>query len=152
MYKRVPIIIGILLICLAVWLLLTPNRFIRGTFERLENLGYDLQLRTRVFTENRKLTTPVAIVDIDDKSLKVEGHWPWPRNKLAALADQLKVQGAVVIAFDSFFAEPESNIAELLIKRLKNNTAIISALQKYIPLFNNDVIFAKSIAQNETVL
>ena len=53
MSKRIPIIMGIILICIAVWLLITPSKFVRTLVERLDHLGYDLQLRTRILTERK---------------------------------------------------------------------------------------------------
>jgi hypothetical protein len=50
MKKRIPILFGLILVFLAVWILITPNRSIGSFVERLDNLGYDLQLRTRVLT------------------------------------------------------------------------------------------------------
>lgn len=156
MNKRIPIIIGIMLVCLAIWTLITPTKFIRSLTERLDNLGYDLQLRTRVLTNASPSISPVAIVDIDDNSLKIEGRWPWPRSKLAALVDELHKQGAAVIAFDIFFSEKEHNIAKTIATRLtqKNllNPALSAVLQKSEPLFDEDAIFAKSLARSETVL
>lgn len=156
MSKRIPIIIGILLMIIAIWLLITPTRSIRSLIERLDNLGYDLQLRTRVLTNKTIPKTPVAIVDIDDRSLNVEGRWPWPRSKLGALVDKLKAEGAAVIAFDIFFSEKENNIADTLITKLKENNLLTNnidiTLQKSANLFDEDSIFAKSLSENASVL
>ena len=107
MSKRTPILIGLFFVLLSVWLLIAPGRFVHSFIEGLDNLGYDLQLRTRVLTEHEKPETPVAIIDIDNKSLKAEGQWPWPRKKLATLVNELQSQGAAVIAFDIFFPEKD---------------------------------------------
>ena len=50
---------------------------------------------------------PVVIVDIDEKSLKALGQWPWPRTRVADLITRLTKLGAVVIGFDVVFAEPD---------------------------------------------
>src|SRR3990167_9606625 len=118
MYKRIPIFLGILLIIAAVWLQLTSTPFIRGLIERLDNLGYDLQIRAYALTKEKDFTSSVAIIDIDDASLKAEGRWPWSRDKIAKLVDELHKQGAAVIAFDIFFSEDEINIAETVIEEL----------------------------------
>lgn len=156
MNKRIPIFLGIILMFIAVWLLMTPVKEVRLLIERLTYLGYDLQLRTRLLTEHVTPATPVAIVDIDDKSLKEEGRWPWPRSKLAALVNQLQQQGAAVIAFDVFFSEKENNIAETLLETLKQknllNTSLTTLLKNSQPFFDEDNIFAKSLANNQTVL
>jgi len=156
MSKRIPIFIGIILVCFAVWALLTPTHFVRLLIERLDNLGYDLQLRTRVLTEQKKPESPVAIIDIDDASLKAEGRWPWPRSKLADLVNQLQKQGAVVISFDIFFPEKQANIADTILQKLNQNKSLnpslASVLKKNEPYFDEDAILAKSIAANESVL
>lgn len=156
MSKRLPIFIGFLLVCLAVWLLITPTKFVRLVVERLDHIGYDLQLRTRVLTEKHVKLSPVAIIDIDDRSLKVEGRWPWPRSRLAQLVDELQNQGAAVIAFDILFSESENNIAESILLKLKTsnllNATVKTTLEKSIPLFNEDSIFSKSLANNNAVL
>lgn len=156
MSKRIPIFLGIILIGLAIWLLITPTKFVRLFIERLDNIGYDLQLRTRLLTKHALVDSPVAIIDIDDKSIQEIGRWPWPRSKLAELTNKLKQQGAAVIAFDIFFSEKENNIADILIEKLaqKNllNLPLISILNKNHALFDEDSIFAKSLSEAETVL
>ena len=42
----------------------------------------------------------VVIVDIDEKSLKELGQWPWSRNKFAKVIDNLTSMGAGVIGLD----------------------------------------------------
>jgi adenylate cyclase len=50
---------------------------------------------------------PVAILDIDDPSIAEIGQWPWPRNRIADLVTRATADGAVAIAFDIVFAEPD---------------------------------------------
>lgn len=156
MSKRIPILMGLLLTAVAVWCLLTGNPFIQSLIERLDNLGYDLQLRTRVLTQTPPKIENIAIVDIDDKSLKAEGQWPWPRNKVALLTNKINELGAVVIAFDMFFSEKEENIAEKVLETLTTKkdiqTTVANTLRQSIPLFDNDVIFANSLKDNTAVL
>jgi len=56
---------------------------------------------------DQQALSPVAIVDIDEASLKEIGQWPWPRTVVADLVTKLKEQGAVAIGFDIIFAEPD---------------------------------------------
>jgi adenylate cyclase len=51
----------------------------------------------------------VVLAVIDEKSLDVEGRWPWPRSTLARLIDALSKDGAKVISFDIMFTEPDQN-------------------------------------------
>lgn len=156
MNKRIPILLGLMLVFIACSLLIIPNKFARQLYTRLDLLGYDIQLRTHVLTEKRGIETPIAIIDIDDQSLQAEGHWPWPRHKLAQLVDALHQEGAAVIAFDILFAEPEINIALTLTNQLTKERLLTPSLNELLtkaaPLFDNDVIFAKSIARSETLL
>lgn len=48
----------------------------------------------------------VAIVGIDEKSLRERGRWPWRRSEMANLISALTELGASVIALDIVFAEP----------------------------------------------
>ncbi len=74
----------------------------------LELRTYDMRLRAL-----RPLPPQhVTIAAIDERSLAELGRWPWPRLTLAALFDRLAEAGARVVAFDGFFAEPESKEAD----------------------------------------
>lgn len=49
----------------------------------------------------------VVIVDIDENSLKAIGQWPWPRNTVRDLVQNLFAAKAQVVTFDIIFAEPD---------------------------------------------
>ncbi|NND64500.1 MAG: CHASE2 domain-containing protein, partial [Gammaproteobacteria bacterium] len=71
----------------------------------MEKLSYDFRLRA---TMPNTIDHRIVIVDLDEKSLLAEGQWPWPRNKVARLVDQLVDHyGVSVVAFDMVFAEPD---------------------------------------------
>src|SRR5579862_7600922 len=71
----------------------------------------ELRLRTfdlfQVLHPREQTIRPVAVVDIDEASLKEIGQWPWPRTLVADLITRLKEQGALVVGFDIIFAEPD---------------------------------------------
>lgn len=154
MSKRIPIFLGFLLIGLAVYLIFTPTRYL--LIERLENMGYDSILRTRILSQMVEPKTPIVIIDIDDKTLAQEGRWPWPRDKLAELTDKLKEQGASVIAFDMFFPEKAENITETVLETLSEkkglNPVITKELTQKKALFDEDEIFAKSLSETDSVI
>lgn len=156
MNKHIPILLGMILLICAVWLYVFPGKFMSAMIERLEHLGYDLQLRTHILTQNITPSPAVAIIDIDDKSLKKIGRWPWDRGTLAQLVLQLQKQGVVIIAFDIFFSEKEKNIDDLVIEKLTQqnliDNTITSTLKKYSNLFDQDSLLAKAIANNQVVL
>jgi len=70
----------------------------------LELKSYDLKVRSRGV---RDVTGKVVIVAVDEKSLKEEGRWPWPRTHLAKLISRLTEAGAAVIAVDILFPEKD---------------------------------------------
>src|ERR1700736_4769327 len=80
---------------------------------RIADLPAIEELRVRTFDtfqliEPRvKTARPVAIVDIDEASLARLGQWPWPRTRIADMVANLTRLGAVVIAFDVIFSEPD---------------------------------------------
>ncbi|HEU4368819.1 MAG TPA: CHASE2 domain-containing protein [Methylomirabilota bacterium] len=74
--------------------------------ELIELKTYDLRFLSRG-PENP--SPAVAMVVIDEKSLEVEGRWPWPRSKIAAQIDAISRDGAKVIGFDIIFSEPDEN-------------------------------------------
>lgn len=147
MNKRIPIIIGLILIILSVWLLITPIKNVRAFLERVDNLGYDIQLRTYILTEGLKPETPVVIIDIDDKSLQGIGRWPWSRSKLATMVNNIKQANPAIIAFDILFAEQQENVVDIVWEKAK-----LPELKKIKPLFDEDKIFAKSLAENTDIL
>lgn len=93
---------------------------------------------------------PVTIIDLDEQSLETVGQWPWPRNILAQLVQNLMQMGAVLVAFDIVFAEPDR----------MNPASVASTLQgldeatkaKLVTLKSNDQIFADTIRKSRVVL
>lgn len=75
-----------------------------GVFGRLDDLAYDVMLRSAA---TRAPDGRIVIVDVDDRSLSVFGQWPWRRDLVARLIDQVRESGASVIALDIIFAEPD---------------------------------------------
>lgn len=157
MSKRIPFILGFLLLILAVWLQVTTIDSVRHLIERLENVAYDIGMRAHSLTHRKTpYKTSVVIVNIDDKSLDVEGRWPWPRAKLATLVDIMQAEGAVVIVFDMLFPEQEQNIVDsisLTLAAKKLLTPPLDALLKQIkPQFDNDAILAASLQKGDDVV
>jgi adenylate cyclase len=157
MSKRIPIFLGILFVIFAVWLQLTSIPSIRLVLLRLENIAYDMSLRTQLLTHPKKLNmSSVAIVDVDDVSLNKEGRWPWPRAKLGELVHDLQAAGAVVVAFDMIFPQIEENIADEvekeIIKEHLYNTGLDAAFKTIQPFFNNDLKFGLSMNDVDVVI
>ena len=73
--------------------------------DQLEQIAYDARLNLSL---PGTMDKRIVIVDIDERSLRAEGQWPWPRQRLALLVDQLFERYHVaVLGFDVMFAEPD---------------------------------------------
>jgi adenylate cyclase len=119
----------------------------------VNSLIYDMILRG-----NLKKLPPInqeniAIIAIDDKSIANIGRWPWSRQTMAKLLENLHKNSAAVVAFDIVFSEPERNIVEDLMTQLpQDKQNIKSSLQNLLPKFNYDEIFSKELANGENVM
>jgi len=156
MSKRIPIFIGLLFLALFVWLSLTPFPPVRYVFSRIDNIFYDIQIKLHLWMHPQKAQGPVIIVDIDDESLKKYGRWPWSRSLMGQLVDQLKQLGVVVVATDMMFSEPESNIVSTILDTLNTKKlatpVLTTALNQLLPDFDQDAIFAHSMAGTDVIL
>ena len=113
--------------------------------------------RLRAFMP-RTLDPRIVIVDIDEKSLAEIGRWPWGRDTMAALADELFVrQRAAVVGFDVLFAEPDTSSGLPALERLAGrDPAIAHALEPALaalrPELDHDARFARALAGRHAVL
>ena len=84
--------------------------------ELVELKTYDFRFLSR----GTKAPWPdVVMAVLDEKSLKAEGRWPWPRSKMAKLIEALSSDGAKVIGFDIIFAEPDENSSIHFIRQIE---------------------------------
>lgn len=67
-------------------------------------------------------TDRIVIIDIDNDSLKEIGQWPWPRNKVAQLIENLTQANAGIIGLDMVFSEPDRTSPHLLQEKFPNIT------------------------------
>ncbi len=85
--------------------LLALRVFDPGIFGILRGGGFDNM--QRLFPRTMEQPQPVRVVDIDEASLAALGQWPWSRETMAKLVDELHALGAASIAFDIVFPEPD---------------------------------------------
>jgi adenylate cyclase len=86
----------------------------------LRSIDFRLQARGRV-----PVGEEVAIVAIDEKSLKEIGRWPWSRTRVATLIAQLTRLGAAMIALDMVFAEPEPDHDQELADAIRHSGKVV---------------------------
>ena len=114
-----PAVIGAALVALALWWLL--GALFSPTLNALEERSGDWAWQTSASTtrENR-----IILVDIDEASLQQLGPWPWPRERIAQLSDQLATEGAGLQVFDIIFPHTAAGDAQLITSLKKNNAVI----------------------------
>jgi adenylate cyclase len=114
----------------------------------------EIRVRTFDFFQRidprHKTARPVTIVDIDDKSLEKFGQWPWPRTRIADLVTELTRLGAVVIAFDAVFSEPDRLNPADAADTFRNLDEETRARLRALP--SNDEVFAEAIRKSRVVL
>ncbi len=122
--------------------------------ERLELVTYDLRMQANARMRHgaEPPSTPIVIVDIDERSLQREGHWPWSRQRMAELLDRLFAAGAAVVAFDILFAEPQRNPVDAVAAALGEQPALIDAITPLADQLDGDRRFAEAMAGEEVVL
>ena len=87
--------------------------------DRIENYLYDVRVR---LTMPGTIDDRVVIVDIDEASQAELGQWPWPRDTLADIVDNLfDGYGIKVLGFDVLFAEAEETSAERVIAEFESS-------------------------------
>ncbi len=138
---------------LAVFALHVAHRLEWDFLHRLENIAYDARL---LATMPRRPDDRIVIVDIDEASLKAEGRWPWSRDKLARMVDQLfDHYGTFLVAFDVVFAEPEEASGLRVVRALRETgldgsvSARVAELEKDL---DHDRAFARALNGRRVIL
>jgi len=88
--------------------------------QRVELYTLDLRYKLR---GNLRGSSNIAMIDIDEGSIKHIGRWPWSREWHAGLITALSKYKPKIIAFDMFFSEPSPLIDFFLVEstRLAKN-------------------------------
>lgn len=111
---------------------------------------YDLFLARRA----AGVDNPVpVIVDLDEKSLREQGQWPWPRYRLALLLEKLSQAGAAVVALDILISEPDRTSPTAIMRSLREELGVdvdFAGLPEHFK--DNDALLAKVVAANPVVL
>ena len=91
--------------------------FYRSQFVFFEQV--DLRLRDARFRMRGPVQPgpDVAVVAVDNRSVKEVGRWPWSREITARLIENLSEYGAKVVALDMVFSEPQGDVPDLALAR-----------------------------------
>ena len=126
-----------------------------GVLQRLDNIIYDARLRA---TMPQTIDERIVIVDIDEKSLAEVGRWPWSRNRLADLVNELfERQKTSLLGFDLVFAEEDDSSGLKRLKLLAQNelrdqAGFTEKLSQMQTSLDYDALFAKAIENRPVVM
>src|SRR5690349_17495904 len=70
----------------------------------------------------------IALVEIDDETLRAYRRWPLPRDQYALLIDAAMEGGAFAIGFDILFAGEDSSDSELLLAEQSAANPVVHAI------------------------
>lgn len=102
--RPTPLLVGLVLSLLAssYYYYMGGKKF--WFISALDKQIYDAMFRVR---GDEAPSGEVVIVDIDEKSLKKIGQWPWPRDLMAVLVEKITEAGASSMGFDMVFPEKD---------------------------------------------
>ena len=131
--------------------LFSLNLFKPDLGEFLNYKFYDFLLPA--LPENERPLAPVVIVDIDERSLREFGQWPWPRHRVAALVEKIGSLGVLSIGLDVLFAEPDRTSLLAIRGELRRDLGL-RLETKGVPadLLDPDKKFAEVLSRNAAVL
>ncbi len=142
--------ITLLILCVAAYV--SSGFAVISFLDIIELKTIDLRFKARGETVPG---SPVVLAVVDEKSLKREGKWIWPRTKIADLINCLSEAGARVIAFDIVFSEADNSGVILLnnvhqaIERCDiHNPDLNNHLSQLAMDLDNDRILADAIANS----
>ncbi|MFP4487607.1 MAG: CHASE2 domain-containing protein, partial [Campylobacterales bacterium] len=105
----------------------------------------DKQFRSFMFKirGSEPISGDVAIVDIDERSLRDAGQWPWPRDRVAELIFNIASAEPKAIGLDIVFAENDNSSPRKVLKEL--------GYEDYMSIPDNDETLAEVLAGTPTL-
>lgn len=115
------------LICLialaACWLQMQPL-----AVPLLAPIEHTLKDQIRRNTADATAEQRIVVIDIDENSLKTEGPWPWPRERLAQLLEDLLTDyQARMVGLDIVFPAPADTAGDLRLQALSQMAPVVLA-------------------------
>ncbi|MFA7348454.1 MAG: adenylate/guanylate cyclase domain-containing protein [Desulfurivibrionaceae bacterium] len=149
-----PFKVGCLATLAAVLLFASFGQQKPPLLETLDNRLTDTMFRWRGTV---KPSQPIVIIDIDEKSLRTIGQWPWPRNTVARMIQNLGAGGAKVIGLDIVFAEADRTSPKNFIDELQQFLPVQLPPETMTELkakesLDHDLSLGKALAATPSVL
>ena len=134
-------------VCLPPALLVISLADIGGINSRTRDLSLDSYTQWKPFVGDPELAHRMVFVDIDEASLARFGQWPWPRQYLAVLMQNVRRAEPLAIGVDILMSEPD-RFHSGTIERLGNFPA--GSLRDRLP--DGDVLLGEMLSATPSVL
>ena len=140
------------------WRSESPRERTTGTFANLQNLVTTPFVVSREVLFDRyqrahprqRVSQPVTIVEIDEKSLRAVGQWPWPRNRLADLINAIATHQPAAIGLDMYLPEPDQTSPDRVAANLPSTQAALARKLSRLP--SHEIRLAAALRAAPTVL
>jgi len=131
---------------------LNPN-YKKNIFSAIDNIDHSLTDYKFKFRGEVPASSNIALVAIDDESVTKVGRWPWSREKIALLINEISNYGASAIGLDVIFSEKQENQAIDVIQNLSKIDSLVSEnsvknLLSHFEKQDPDRILAQAIKAN----
>ncbi len=134
----------ILACCLPPALLVISLADIGGINSRTRDLSLDSYTQWQPFTGDTELAGRMVFVDIDEASLARFGQWPWPRQYMAVLLQNIGLSEPLAIGVDILMSEADRFNADAIERlgdfptgslkdRLPDGDALLGEMLSYTP-------------------
>ena len=97
----------------------------------------------------KKESSEVVIIDIDEKSLKKFGQFPWNRSVFARIIENVNIAEPKAIGFDVFFSEKDKQSPEEIIKSYNLIPTDVNQIQK---IKGHDEILREELERSNSVI
>ncbi len=141
-----PTILGILLT-----IILSLTGIFKPTF--LEFLDYKAFDALSAPSPDAEISSIPIIIDIDEKSLKAHGQWPWPRYKVAMLLNRLQAMGVRAVGIDIMFPEKDRTVIDPSSEDMPEDLRAdigIETIREFAR--HGDRLFAEAVSKTSAVL
>ncbi|MEK6679124.1 MAG: adenylate/guanylate cyclase domain-containing protein [Nitrospirota bacterium] len=89
--------------------------------EKVEGRTYDLRLHLKSLFKQPPSAEDIVIIKVDEKSIKEIGRWPWKRDVMARLVNNISKERPRAVGLDIMFSEREGK---------KTDKALAAAIKK----------------------
>lgn len=136
-----------------VFILLVLGYFAWDYYENapfMDALGGVADAAHEEYGPRERQSFPVTIVEIDEKSLKQVGQWPWPRNITAELITKTGEYAPLAIALDFYMPEADQTSPAVVAKNLPPGYEHIAQELSQLP--TNEDILAEALMETPSIL